>query len=333
MTVLVTGASGFLGRRVAEMVGAAGEKLRLLLRPSSDMRGLDAAQCGIVRCSFADVDGLTRAMRGVRIVYHCAGRSADWGDWADFRASNVDAVGNLLEAARRAGTVQRFVHVSTTDIYGYPATPVDESGGIVDTGLPYNRSKGLGDRLALDFHRRTGLPVTVVRPATIFGPRSKDWVIDLARHLAARRAPTVGGGKTAAGLVYVDDVVHAMTSLAAAPDAVGQAFNVVDPQPVTWRDYFDAIADAAGAPRTRFDLAPGVALALGGICEAAYRVIGMTARPLVTRHVVLLLSWNQQYDMKKLLRTVPAFPVVGVARGLEATATWLRARGEVTRHG
>ena len=325
MTILITGASGFLGRRLTEMLGGGGDALRLLLREGSDLGSLDAKNCDIVRCSLGDSEGLARAMRGVGIVYNCAGRSSDWGSWAEFRAANIDGVANLLAATLRAGTVTRFVHVSTTDIYGYPIEPCDESCGFRDVALPYNRSKGAGDRLALDFGRRTGLPVTVVRPATIFGPRSKDWVDELARLLIARRALTIAGGRSLAGLVYVDDVADAMTSLAHVSSAVGEAFNIVDPTPVTWRSYFDAIADAVGAPRARLDVGPRTAMMLGALCELAYQLMRVRSRPLFTRHVVYLLSRSQHYDSRKLSNAIPSFPKIGVARGVEMTATWLKS--------
>ena len=325
MVDLVTGASGFLGRRLAEMLSDCGRKVRLLAREGSRLDALAARGLEIVRCSFADAEALGRAMDGVRIVYNCAGHSSDWGGWSDFRTANVDNVAALLEAALRSGSVERFVHVSTTDIYGYPVQPCDETFGFRDIGLPYNRSKGMGDELALAFHRERGLPVTVVRPATIFGPRSKDWVVELGKLLLAGRALTVDRGRTLAGLVYVDDVVHAMTGLAATAAAAGEAYNVVDPAEITWRGYFDAVADALGVRRPRLNIAAPAALAIGRVCESAYRLLGATSRPLFTRHVVLLLARTQQYDTSKLRAAMNGFPAVGVSQGLSRTAEWLNS--------
>jgi nucleoside-diphosphate-sugar epimerase len=323
LTILITGASGFLGRRLAEILSEEGETLRLILRESSKFDPLGLERAEIVRCSLTDMKALSRAMRGVRVVYNCAGLSSDWGRWAEFRAANIDGVANLLSAALQSGSVERFVHVSTTDIYGYPEHPCDERRGFHDVGLPYNRSKGLGDELSLDFQKATGLPVTVVRPATIFGPRSKDWVVELSRHLKAGRALTVAGGHSAAGLVYVDDVVQAMTSLAKNPTADGEAYNVVDPHSMTWRTYFDVVADALGVPRARLNVSRGTAMAVSHICEAAYRLLGMTSRPLFTRHVVYLLTRSQQYDARKLMAAIEGFPETGVAKGLDLTMAWL----------
>jgi nucleoside-diphosphate-sugar epimerase len=325
MVVLVTGASGFLGRRLAEMLLSKGETVRLLVRETSrlDLRGLES--CEIVRVDFSDMPVLVEAMRGVRVVHHCAGLSSDWGSWDAFRAANIEMVATMLNAAHRAGSVERFVHVSTTDIYGYPEEACGEAYGFHDSGLPYNRSKGEGDRLALEFHARTGLPVTVVRPATIFGPRAKDWVIELTRLLRAGQALTIAGGGVPAGLVYVDDVAGAMMALAEAPEAIGQAYNVVDPERMSWRDYMDRFADALGVRRARFDMGRFPALILCLICETVYRLLGMKSRPLFTRHLLLLLTRDQQFPIGKLTAVLPGFPAVGLRDGLSATLDWVRS--------
>lgn len=325
MSVLVTGASGFLGRRLAQILREEGHDVRLLVRPTSALTTEDLRLGQVYRCALSDPGGLNAAFRGVRAVFHCAALSADWGRWDEFRAANVDGVAHVLEASVRSGTVERFVHVSTTDVYGYPMRPSDESMELKDVGLPYNRSKCLGDRLVLDCHRRTGLPVTIVRPATIFGPGSKDWVVELGRHLAARRAVTIGGGRTPAGLVYVDDVARAMMALAENPRAIGEAYNVVDPVTVTWRDYFDAIADALDVPRARIDIGRRPAMALGSICEMTNGLLRARSRPLFTRHVVLLLTHDQQFSIGKLTGLVQSFPHVGVREGLVTTARWLKS--------
>jgi nucleoside-diphosphate-sugar epimerase len=323
MVVLVTGASGFLGRRLAEMLCERGDSVRLLVRETSRLPTGGLESCDVARCDLTDPDALRAAMHDVEIVYHCAGLSSDWGAWRDFHQANTALVSALLEAALEAGSVRRFVHVSTTDIYGYPDQPCDETAGFRDSGLPYNRSKGAGDQLALAFHAETGLPVTVVRPATIFGPGAKDWVVELARLMRAGQALTVAGGGSPAGMVFVDDVAAAMIALATLPEAVGQAYNVVDPQSISWRRYFDIFADALGVRRPRLDMGRLPALVLCHICETAYRLLGMRSRPLFTRHLLLLMTRDQHFPTTKLRAAVPDFPPVGLDRGLSQTLDWV----------
>jgi nucleoside-diphosphate-sugar epimerase len=181
----------------------------------------------------------------------------------------------------------------------------------------------MGDKLVLEFGRNTDLPVTVVRPATIFGPKSKDWVLELRRLLRRGHVLTINGGGTSAGLVFVDDVAEAMIQLADTRSAVGRAYNVVDPQPVTWRQYFNSIADGIGAPRPWINLHSRVALAIATGSETVYSWLGIGHRPLLTRHVVLLLSRDQGYRVERLLAEIAQFPITGFQAGLTRTLEWL----------
>jgi len=218
--------------------------------------------------------------------------------------------------------------VSSTDVYGYPTIPTYESDPLSDVGLPYNRSKMMGDQLVSDFSRRTGLPVTTVRPATIFGPRSKDWVLELCHQLILRRAITIDGGHAPAGLVYVDDVADAMIQLANNPSTIGQAFNIVDPEVFSWREYFSAMADAIGAPRPSIDLTGRIGMAAATLSEFVCRTMRRRNRPLITRHLIFLLSRSQNYPICRLKNAIRTFPLIGLEQGLIDTKKWLSIHGE-----
>ena len=260
------------------------------------------------------------ALRGAGILFNCAGHSSDWGPWKEFSEGNIDSVGQLWIAAARAG-VRRALHVSTTDVYGYPQIACDETHPLLDVGLPYNRSKIAGDVLARRMGRELGLEVSVIRPATIFGPRCHDWVIELSRELKAERVPLLRHGQSNAGLVFVDDVAHAMIGIAAAPE-MEEAYNVVDPAPITWLSYFTTLCEVIGSRPPHFNIPVSVAFALARASESAWRVFGIKSRPLFTRQVVYVMCRDQHYRTEKL-RTKIDFPIVGLARGLELTRAWL----------
>ncbi|HKE13330.1 MAG TPA: NAD-dependent epimerase/dehydratase family protein [Kofleriaceae bacterium] len=325
MTTLITGASGFLGGRLTEVLAQRGEDVRVLARDTSDLSHLAGLPIRITRGELGRPDTLTEATRGVKTVYHCAGLSADWGRWADFEGVNVTGVKNLLDAAGRAGTVERFLHVSTTDVYGYPEEACPESHGIRDIGLPYNRSKGLGEKAAWDFHRATGLPVTVVRPCNIFGPRSKDFVVEVSNLLLQGQMMTIDGGARRAGLLFVDNAVEGIIAAARSPAAVGQSYNLRDESDVTWRQYLDRLAAGLGARRAWINLRAGLALAIARAFEGAYGLLRRQSRPLLTRHSVYLLGRDQGFPIDKARQELGFRSVVGFDEALQRTLSWLES--------
>lgn len=320
---LVTGATGFLGRRLVEILAGRGNTVRVLVRLESTAYAFRTLPVQIVQGDLTDPTSLAASMADVDVVYNCAGLSADWGRWQAFHAANVQGVENLLAAAQAAGTVRRFVHVSTTDVYGYPERPCAEDADLRDTGLPYNRSKVIGDRTVQAFHRRSGLATIIIRPVTIYGPRSKDFVVEAARQILAGRLALIDGGRCCAGLIYVDDVATAMIEAAQTDRTIGQCYNIRHPEPVAWRDYFDALARMLGLPPVRWSVPRPVALAAAMACEIAYGLARMPGRPLVTRHAVHLLSRDQGFPVERARREFGFQPAIDFAAGMARTRDWL----------
>jgi nucleoside-diphosphate-sugar epimerase len=329
-SILITGASGFLGGRLAQILAERGEQIRVLARGSSDLRHLSHLQIQIVRGDLGDAAALAEAVRGVRVIYHCAACSTDWAPWATYVEANVAGTQNVLEAAVRAGTVERFLHVSTTDVYGYPRVPCDESAPMRDVGLPYNRTKIRGEEAVWRAHREHGLPVTVLRPATIYGPRGKDFVVEIAKLLRQRLMLLIGGentkgGRPRGGFTYVDNVAQAMMDAAASSKTVGRAYNISDGTGITWRDYTWALADALGYPRPWLRLPFSAAMTLAPAMEAVQRTLRLPGRPLLTRHAVHLVGQDQEFPAKRAREDFGFVPHVSFAEGIARSAEWVRS--------
>ena len=323
MAVLVTGASGFLGGRLAQVLVARGETVRILARPSSDTRHLAGLPLEIVQGDLAATASLAAAVKGVTHIYHCAACSTDWAPWDVFYAANVAGVRNLLDAALQVNSLQRFLHVSTTDVYGYPAVPCDESHPLTDVGLPYNRTKCQGEECVWEASRR-GLPVTVVRPATIYGPRSKDFVIEIAKLIRQGTMAVVDGGRSPGGFCYVDNAVDAIIRAATLPGALGRPYNLSDGTGETWRRYIDALADGLGERRPWINIPSTVAFPLARSIESTHRLLRLPGRPLLTRNAVYLLCRNQEYPIEAARRDLGFSPAVSFDEGVAQTVNWLR---------
>ena len=327
--VLVTGASGFLGGRLTQMLAARGEDVVVLARGSSALGHLAAeiadGRVRVVRGDLGDLASLRAAFAAageVRTVFHCAACSTDWAAEAMYVRANVTGTRNLLEAARDARGLERFVHVSTTDVYGYPEVPCAEDGatsGEVASWLPYCRTKRAGEAAVWEA-AAAGLPVTVVRPATIYGPRGTDFTVEMSKLLRARLMATIEGGRATGGFTYVDNVCEAMLLAADTEAALGRAYNVSDGTGASWREYLRVFARELGCPQPWIDMPFGVAMGLARVMEAPFRALPVPGKPLLTRHAVLLLGREQEFPNARAREELGWVPRVGLEEGLRLAA-------------
>ncbi|TDD84666.1 aminotransferase class I/II-fold pyridoxal phosphate-dependent enzyme [Actinomadura rubrisoli] len=323
--VLVAGAGGFIGGHLTRRLVELGHQVRVLVREGSDRSALDGLPVEVAVGSLTDLDALLRATSGVRHVYNCAGKSADWGAWEEFEQVNVHGCRNLVDAAHHAGTVERFLHVSTTDVYGYPVRPCGEGTEPRDIGLPYNRSKLLGERAVARAAERAGLPLTIVRPVSVYGPRSKDFVVEIASLLLQRQMVYVRKGMAPAGLLYVANAVDAMIAACGAEGAAGGVYNLRDPEMTTWREYIEALAAGLGVRPPSVSLPRPLATGVAGAAEKIYGTLRVRSRPPLTRHAVHLMERDQSYPIDRARDEFGFKSEVSFEEGMGRTIEWLNS--------
>ncbi len=244
---VVTGATGQLGSHIAEQLRAAGEKVRALVRPTSDTTWLRAQGVDIETGDLRDPAALRRAVAGADIVYHCAAKVSDWGPWATFEAEAVAGTRNLVEACR-SEKVGRLLHVSTISVYGHPKiepgrqitedTPLGQKFWLWDY---YPRSKLMAEKLAWEFPA-----VTVVRPSWIYGPRDRITLPRIIPALQQGRVRIIGSGDNLLNIIYVSDVAAGAILAANHPAAQGQAYNLCSEGEVTQKVMINTMTDALG---------------------------------------------------------------------------------------
>ncbi len=304
------------------MLVEQGWDVAVLARPTSTLTHLAGLRVAICKGSLTDAESLRAAVAGCTHIFHCAACSTDWAPLQTYVDANVTGTRNLLEAAAGAAGLQRFVHVSTTDVYGYPLSPGDEAMPLVETDLPYNKTKVQGER-AVWTAAAAGLPVTVVRPATIYGPRGKDFTVEVAKLLRQRLMATIDGGSAEGGFIYVDDVAAAMIGAGTSEAAIGQAYNLADGSATTWARYLSLFAGALHArpPWINLSFAGGMRLAIA--MEFPHR-LGLPGKPLLTRHAVYLLGRSQEFSAVKARMDLGWTPVVSVEEGIARSVQWLK---------
>lgn len=326
---LVTGASGFIGGHVVERLVREGYPVRCLVRGSSDTSLLQAFGVELASGDLADPAALRAAAQGCRFVVHCGALVSDWGTAREIERVNVEGTRHLLEAASAAG-VERFVHLSSTDVYSHPGSPgVGEEQRPARFGNWYSHTKWLAEAEVRRIERERKLPAVILRPATVYGPRSPHVIGEIGRALAAGQMLLVDGGRHVAGLCYVDNLVDAVLLALQHEQAPGQTFNIADGSRVTWKEFTDALARGLGCKPARFNAPYWLVNALGVALECGYRCLraltGLRTAPLLSRQAVQLLGTDQDFDTTKARAVLGWAPRVDYSTGLTATLGWLRA--------
>jgi ornithine--oxo-acid transaminase len=326
---LVTGATGFIGGHLAQRLVREGRQVRCLVRASGDTSFLETLEVEIATGDLTDRRSLARAAEGCRDVLHCGALVSDWATAEEIARVNVEGTRNLLDACATA-SVQRFVHFSTTDVYGHPGGPA-----VVETHPPdgfanwYAQTKLEAEAAVRRAEEASGLEAVILRPATVYGPRSTDVVGEIAQAIRGRRMLLIDGGRAIAGLCYIDNLMDAAILALGHEAAPGQAFNVTDGLDVTWRQFTDGLARGLGCSQPRLSLPYWAANGLGVSLEHGYRFLRRTTRlqtsPLLSRQAVHVLGRDQDFSNRKARELLGWEPRVGYDAGLEATVAWLRA--------
>ncbi|HEV8441082.1 MAG TPA: NAD(P)-dependent oxidoreductase [Methylomirabilota bacterium] len=271
MKVLVTGGTGFLGRHLVERLALEGEEVWVLERSGQSVAGLRGLGVRFVPGDVRQWSSLRRAVEDKDVIFHCAGKVASSGRWVDFLEVNVLGTERLIQAAMAAG-VRRFVHVSSIGVYGARAegSVVAEDDGYDDNAARggYTRSKIMADQIAFWYAQARSAPITVLRPATIYGPGGKNSLVRVGARVGKLNV-VFGNGGNVLPLVYVDNVVDALLLAARRDEAVGRAYNVVDDERITQREFIRRMGQALGAkPPTLYLPLPVVRLLAAGADSA-----------------------------------------------------------------
>jgi nucleoside-diphosphate-sugar epimerase len=327
---LITGATGFVGGHVAEACVARGMAVRAVVRNSSDTTLLEKLNATLYRGDFTDPDVMRQAVDGADAVINCAAKVGDWGPVEEYRAVNVDGLRGLLEACR-GKPLQRFIHVSSLGVYeARHHYGTDESEPLPEQHMDgYTQTKVESEKLALEYYRKYAVPVVVVRPGFIYGPRDRTVLPKIVENLRARRVRYLGSrGKPAMNTIYVGNLVDAILLALEKPQAAGQVFNLTDGEYVSKRRFIETIADGVGQPRPRL-LGPPLWLAkfLANRMEKRARRNNAPNPPLLTQARVKLLGLNLEFSIEKAKRELGYQPRVSFDEGMKQTIAWYRENG------
>lgn len=321
--VLVTGATGFIGGRLAQrlaseekaIVTATGRKL-------ANVPFLQQPNVTLEKADLLDTERMATLIEGQAIIFHVAAWLSHSADDADKAyAINVTATETLIRAAATHGA-ERVIVVSSMTAYGIPEsnTKAVTEETLLDTQQAdtYGRTKAQGEERALALGRELDIDVVVVRPGMVYGPRGESYTVQTLKLVCSGVPCLVGRGEGNAFPVFIDNLVDGMLLTAVSPNAPYEAFQFIDP-PVDWNTFFGYYGQMCGKKPRSMPL-------WGAKIVATVRDTFKLRLPL-SRQRVRFLTLPTVYPTTKAEKLLGYQPRIGIEEGMKQSETWLRAEG------
>ena len=324
--VLVTGASGYTGTVLVKKLVAQGARVRAIARQSSNLTPFEGLSIEWIRGDVFDPAVIQKATRDVEYVIHVAAayREAKITDETYYNV-HIKSTQLLAQALLNQPGFKRFVHVSTVGVHGHIDEPPANEEYRFNPGDIYQRTKAEAEIWIRDFAAQNGFPLSVVRPAAIYGPGDKR-LLKVFKMASKPIFPLFGRGQGLYHLIHVDDLTDIFILAAIHPAAQGQVFIAGNASPSRLEDIAKTIAQEVGNERMRFIRFPAWPLFLAAdICEAICRPLGI--EPPLYRRRVAFFTKDRAFNTTKLKELLGYSNATDVGEGLKNTARWYKEAG------
>jgi 2-alkyl-3-oxoalkanoate reductase len=316
---LVTGGTGFLGRRIVDRLLSQGRQVTVLGRTPAPE--LEARGVRFLRTALEDAQGVRSACAGMDTVFHVAAKVGVWGRYCEFHRANVLGTEAVIDGCRAHG-VRRLVYTSTPSVVynGRDLAGADETLALTNRcPSPYPLTKAAAEARVIAAHSEA-LATAALRPHLIWGTGDPHLVPRILERARTGRLRIVGKGTNRVDMVHVENAADAHIAAEAAlckpkGAAGGRAYFITNGEPVVLWDWINHLLAEIGEKRVTKRISLGAASAFGALCEAAWRVLPMGGEPPMTRFVASELARDHWFDISAARNALGYAPRVSMAQG------------------
>ena len=321
--VLVTGGQGFLGKHLVNKLAANGEQVRVFARPHGNVKKKNSSDPDIFWGDIRDSHAVEAAADGVDKVVHLVSNFRHGGSDKDEAYDiNVKGTENVLNASLKFG-VKRLVHCSTIGVHGnVKEIPATEETTFNPCDL-YQETKLIAEKKVWQFYEKTKLPISVVRPISMFGPGDLR-MLKLFKMIKKGRFVVVGDGSALFQPAYIDDVLQGFMLCLEKPEAIGEAFIIGGEEYLPLRELFQVIADELNVSPPKIKIPLGPVLLAASLCEKICVPLGIEP-PLHKRRVSFFQ--NRAFSVEKAKKMLSFSPDISLKEGISRTIKWYEENG------
>ena len=324
MKVLVTGATGFTGKRLTEILLQKGYDVRVIIRNKSKFKIPESERLEVVIGDIKNPIDVDIAVKDVQIIFHVAAfyRAAGAAP-QEYWDTHVKATENLLSAAHRYG-IKKFIHTSTVGIHSHIENPPADENYQIKPGDIYQLTKLEGEKKAKEFHDKTGLPLVIIRPTAIYGPGDMR-LLKLFKIASKKYSIILGAGEIFYHMVYVDDLAEGFILAAESNISNGEAFIIGGDGYISLNKLIELISGILDKRSKIIHLPAEPVQLLGTLCEKVCIPLGIN--PPIYRRRVDFFTKSRAFDINKAKKMLGYTPKVSLAEGISRTANWYKREG------
>ncbi|MBN1779923.1 SDR family NAD(P)-dependent oxidoreductase [bacterium] len=328
MKILLTGATGFLGRHIVRKLNAEGADVRALVRNTSQTAHLESSKLTFIEGNLRDRASIEKAVKNVDVIVHAA--TSKGGPWPEFYADNVQGTAWLLEEAVK-NKVKRFVFISSVAVYDHGS--VKNGAVIAEDHLKethpnhYSRSKKEAEALIEQANREHGLATVIIRPACIYGPGGF-WYPSRLGFSAGRNYTVLGRGTSVVPLSHVDSVAEMIWLSIVKPEAAGKSYNVVEDEAVTRIDFLRMTREYLYPDMKAIRFPAGLARFIAWGLRTGLKMAGMNPPSRLAPLALRLFAMSVFYDNTRAKQDLGWEPQQDVRQTVRAMLEWHREQNK-----
>jgi nucleoside-diphosphate-sugar epimerase len=331
--ILVTGASGFIGSHLVDLlleVKTPLSKLRLFVETGQTLENLPKKKFDIIYGDIRNKLDVKKAMKDVTTVYHLAAKIDFDGTWEEYDSINVRGTKNLVDEAIKIKGFKKFVNYSSIGVHGLPAgigdiTNWDETHAASYTNL-YGKSKWEAEEVVREAHKKHKLPYIIIRPASVYGPRENGPTLALYKAIKSGQFLMIGDGSNKMHYVYVQDLVNA-TYLAGNSKLTSGEYIIAGLKPTSFSDVVRFVAQSIDKPVPKFCVSKHFAMLIAHVFAFITKVTGIKLPLFPSR--VRTMTTTYYYDISKAKKELGYNPRVSFNQGSKIVGKWYQENGYI----
>ncbi len=321
--ILVTGATGFLGKYFVKQLLADGYEVFALGRNEEAGEELEAIGAKFYKGDFTNKAECNNYFKNIDYVIHAGALSTVWGKWEDFYNINVAGTQNVCELCIKHN-IRRLIYVSSPSIYSGKQHRFDIKETEFDSGNELNyyiKSKIMSETIIQDFNEK-GLYTVVIRPRGLIGIGDTSLIPRILKANDKIGIPLFNKGENYVDITCVENVAYALSLCIRAEDVNGEVFNISNGEPMQFKNILEMFLRSINKTAKYLKMPFGLVYGIASFLETIYRAFRKKGEPALTRYTVCTLAFSQTLDISKARSKLGYAPIMTLSEGITQYGEW-----------